>query len=790
MIFRKLSIVAVTTLLLSLTIGCNDTSIPSNPLKDTDATLNMTASEPRTLDPSLSTQVESVYFIQQLFVGLTVLDEENNVIPSLARTWKVSDDGLVWTYTLRNDVHWVNRNHKSGELTDLGIITATDVVYGILRTLDPNTKSVYASVLHLLKGAKDFSTAKPNASNLEQLKANVGIEALDDTTVQFTLNNPATYFPSITSLWATFPLPKEAIEKHGDNWIEAGNIVTSGSYMLNDWKHGDLLSLVKNPLWPQAGSVQIDVINAKIVTDSAIVMAMYENNEIDLISSPPGISLSPDELGRVKTDPIMGKDLFVSPGSCTHYFGFMNNKPPFNKVSVRKAFSAAINRQQLIKETLRGGEKPAHSFAPLSVFGNVVENTEIGSSLIMDDYNKQVKQAKQWLADAGYAEGDGIEVNLIKGNSKTATQIGQVVQRMWKKAFPNAKITLEQVEWSHYPDRLRSADKSKHNIFLYSWCSDYPDSNNWLNDVFHSNSSQNFAQFNHAGFDEQVEAAASESNSKERLRLYANAERILIDEESAIAPLYYSNRMGFYKPWLKAVISPTMADPIQQWKIDMIAKHKASETTTIYQDQPEPDRDYAADWAKWAFSIPTSQSPLTDAEGANCSIAQAGSVWFLGGNFSFSNDEAKTGLITRTCTLPENTKILLQMDSQTTFDTPNVCGQKESRSYQSLFMENMEQINNIKDFFVEVDGERLDEYYLHKMLSRNFTISLPEENVFDTPCAALGGVPAGNYTPAHTGGFYAFIPALSIGTHTLRKHSVHKGKTSEMIYHLTVVPQQ
>jgi oligopeptide transport system substrate-binding protein len=540
-------------------------------------TLDITVgTEPPTMDPSLSTDTTSVWSVRQMFLGLAAFDEKAQVIPSLATDWSVSDDGLTWTYNMRDDVHWVHRDPTTGEFEDLGPVTAKDVEYGVKRTLDPNTASDYAYVLYIISGAEEFNTADPAADNIGELKDAVGVKAVDDTTVQFTLKQPAGYFPSITAMWVAFPLHQDTIDTYGDNWTEAGLIVTNGPYTLEEWSHGAYVKFVKNPLFPGAQDVQIDVIQGPIINEASTTMAMYEANEIDMVADPGSPPPLPD-MDRIKADPQLSQELLIAPRLCTYYYGFVTTKPPFDDVTVRKAFAAAIDRQSLIDNVLKGEQKPAHSFAPPGIFGNVADDMSIGSWMVMDSYADQVAQAQQWLADAGYPNGAGIEATLMYNTSEAHAQIAQAVQAMWAEAFPEAIINVENQEWSVYLKTLLpdSPDEEKPNIYRLGWCADYPDENNWVNEVFNSKSDQNYAKFFNADFDSLVEQAALESDPAKRQDLYKQAETTLIDDQ-AIAPIYYYTYVRLYKPWVSYVISPVTGDPIYQWKIDVAAKKAAT----------------------------------------------------------------------------------------------------------------------------------------------------------------------------------------------------------------------
>jgi oligopeptide transport system substrate-binding protein len=532
--------------------------------------------EPPSLDPSLATDTTSIWMIRQMFMGLTGFDEKADVIPSLATEWSASEDGLTWTYKIRDDVHWIHRNPTTGEFEDLGPVTAQDVEYGVKRTLDPTTASDYAYVLYIIQGAEEFNTASPDAENIGDLRDAVGVKAVDDTTVQFTLKEPAGYFPSITGMWVTFPMPQAAIETYGNNWTEAGLIVTNGPYTLEEWTHGAYMRLVKNPLWVDADTVQIEVIQGPIIMEASTEMAMYEANEIDM-SADPGWGPPLPDMDRIKADPQLSQELFIAPRLCTYYYGFVITKPPFDNVTVRKAFAAAIDRQSLIDNVLKGEQLPAHSFAPPGVFGNVADDMSIGSWMVMDNYADQVKQAQDWLAEAGYPEGEGLDIVLMHNTSEAHAQIAQAVQAMWAEAFPKANIAIENQEWTVYLKTLLpdAPDQDKPNVFRIGWCADYPDENNWVNEVLNSKSSQNYEKYFKPEFDALVEKAANEPDPEIRKDLYKQAETMLMDDQ-AIAPIYYYTYVRLYKPWLtKVVVSPVTGDPIAQWEIDWAAKTAA-----------------------------------------------------------------------------------------------------------------------------------------------------------------------------------------------------------------------
>ncbi len=531
---------------------------------------------PLTLDPALAVDAVSAFFIRQMFVGLTGFDEHANVVPALATRWDVSDDGLQWTFYLRDDMSWVYRNPNTGEFKNMGRVTAHDVVYGVSRTLDPRTASDYTYVLYIIAGAEELNKADPKAENFDELLPNLGVNAPDASTVVFTLKEPAAYFPSIAGIWLTYPQPQATVEKWGNDWTQAGLIVTNGPYTLRQWDHDTEIWLEKNPLWIDAEKVQIEQFGGPIMQEATKAMAMYENNEIDLMAKP-GSTPPLADMERIRADAQLSQELFTAPRLCTYYYGFVQ-KPPFDKSLVRKAFAAAIDRLSLIENVIQGGQRPAHAFSPPGVFGNVADDLTIGRYLVEANYADQVSQAQKWLAEAGYPRGKGLEVVLGYNTSEAHAQIAQSVRMMWQKAFPQAKITIKEQEWAAYLDTLdRDApDEDKPNIYRLGWCADYPDANNWLNDAFNSKSGSNYAKFKNAKFDALVEEAAFESDPSRRQELYRQAEDIFINQDVAIAPIFYYSYNRLHKPWLtEVVINPVIGDPIAEWRIDWEAKKAA-----------------------------------------------------------------------------------------------------------------------------------------------------------------------------------------------------------------------
>ena len=492
--------------------------------------------EPPTLDPALGTDTTSIWVIEQLFLGLTDYDDETMaVVPELATSWEVSEDGLVWAFHLRKDVYW----------TDGKPVTAHDIEYAVKRTCDPATASNYAYVLYIIKGAQEVNTGE--ITDLDY----IGVKAIDDYTIQFALNQPAGYFPAIAGMWVTRPVPRWTIEKYGIKWTEPENIITNGPYLLTEWAHEDEIIMDKNPDYFEADNVQIEVIHCVMVVEASTAMAMYEDGVLDSTAVPS------EDIDRIKTDTDLSKELTIAPDLCTYFYGFNNSKPPMDNPLVRKAFSAAIDRQSLIDYVTKGNQTPATTFTCPGIFGHVLPEEGVGIG-----YDPEA--AKKYLADAGYPGGEGLpEITLMFNTSEGHRKIAQAIQQMWKDVL-GVTVNLTNQEWKVY---LATITPDAPQIYRLGWCADYPDANNWVLEVFHSTLSSNRIKWNNAEFDRVTEEAARESDPAKRLELYKRAEQILCEEEAAMAPIYFYTIVNVSKPYLQRTFAPMGGDHVKDWRI-------------------------------------------------------------------------------------------------------------------------------------------------------------------------------------------------------------------------------
>ena len=545
--FGKKFVLAV-TLLLALAMVLSS----CKPAEKLAKEINMNhGTEPPTLDPNLATDTTSVQSDFLLFMGLTKFDIETvEPKPWLATGWKVSDDGLTWTFTLRKDVYWLRWDPATQKAEKKRPVTAQDIEYSVKRAVNPATASDYAYVDYIIKNAQAVNTGE--STDLDS----VGVKAVDDYTVEFTLTQPAGYFAGIAGLWTNYPVPKEPIEEFGEKWTEPGNIWTCGPYVLDSWEHENKMIMKKNPLWFDAKNVSIEQINWVMVVEDSTAFAMYENGELDVQAAPLA------DMDRIKADPVLSKELKIAPVLCTYYYGFNTTKPPFDNAKVRQAFSYGIDRQKLIDTVLKGEQKPAKTFACPGIFGSPAEDPNF-KGIEFDP-----AKGKALLAEAGYPDGKGLpDITLMFNFTEGHKRIAEFIQSSWKENL-GVEVKLANQEWKVY---LKTVNTDAPQIYRMGWCADYPDENNWVLENFHTTKSLNNPKWSGPDaeeFDKLLDEAAASSDPAKRKELYFNAEKILCVDSAVIAPIYYYTRVTCTKPYVERTFGKQGGmEEIWTWKV-------------------------------------------------------------------------------------------------------------------------------------------------------------------------------------------------------------------------------
>lgn len=401
-------------------------------------------------------------------------------------------------------------------------MTAHDIVWAVRRNLSPRIDSPSIFMLFILKNAELIHKGK-----LRDL-SKLGVRAISDTIVEFELENPAAYFPSIAGLWVYRPLPQKTLRQFKERWTLPENIVTSGSYLLDRWDKGTRIVLKKNYNYFDAESVSIAEVHYYIVNENSIGLTMYENGDLDIIGGSY-LRIPLRDIPRIKGDYFLGEQFVIAPQFCNYYYGFNTNLSPVDNPLVRRAISAAIDRQLIIDVIVKDRE-PAYTFTRPPVFGSL--KPEDGVGIRFDP-----ERAQAWLAEAGYPDGEGFpSITLLVNFSEFHMEVANAVQTLLKH-YLNIEIKIEQLEWDAFSEKIMQPTTP--HMYRYGWCSDYPDANNWLHELFHPTQSPNRIGWDNEIFKETVDEAQRTSEQNKRKALYKRAEQVLVEEEAAVVPIYF-----------------------------------------------------------------------------------------------------------------------------------------------------------------------------------------------------------------------------------------------------------
>jgi len=496
--------------LLVMLVGC---SVDQQQVRHQKIFRMNLGTEPPDLDPVKISDLTSFTVVQNIFRGLTLIDEHSQVLPAVAERWERSSDGLTYKFYLRKNARW----------SDGKPVNAQQFIDGWQRALTPNTAADYAIFLFELKNAKAFYDGK--LKDFSQ----VGAKVIDDHTLQVTLERPIPFFPALMAAPIALPVRLDNIHQFGDRYTEAGNLVTNGPYSLVQWQHDEKILLKPDPYYfdPQTN---VDAVEMLMINDANTSVVMYENNELDYIETTS--SISSFDVRRLRNLP----EARVFPIHRINYIGFNTQKTPFNTPVVRQAFALAMDRS-FYPRLLQSGQRPITSWISPGLVGF---NDTIGLHF-------NIEQAKAHLSKAGYPNGKGFPSVVLAYPTKYDIQKeAEIAQYLWK-TYLNVDVRLENMEWKVFLNRLKNDPP---DLFRLGWFVDYPDPDSFMA-MMTTDSGNNYTRWNSTRYDELVKAAAVTLDNGKRQQLYDQAQQILLEDEAVMIPLYVSEKTYLLKPHIK-----------------------------------------------------------------------------------------------------------------------------------------------------------------------------------------------------------------------------------------------
>ena len=464
--------------------------------------------EPQSLDPQIATGVPEHHIISAVMEGLVLKDRKTlEPRPGVAKSWDISDDGRVYTFYLRDNALWSNGDPH----------TAHDYAWSWWRALQPALGNLYAYMLFPVENAQQYYEG--DISDFNQ----VGVKALDDRTLQVTLKYPTPYFLQLLDHYSLFPVHQATIEKFGDadqrgtRWTYEGNLVGNGPFQLVDWKINRRIVVQRNPHYWDKENVSLNEIIFIPIENIVTEERMFRAGQLHVTSSLPADKIS---VYREAKDP----ELRIAPYLGTYYYRLNVRKPQLKDPRVRRALAMTVDRQKLVDNITKGGQLPAYAMTPPGTMGYFPKS----------DLKFDPQGAKKLLADAGYPNGDGFPPTEILYNTNEGhRKVAVALQDMWKKHL-NIDIRLLNQEWKVYLD---SESAGQYEISRAGWIGDYVDPNNFL-DLFLCGGGNNRTGWCNEEYDRLIlDVAPSMSSHSERLEVFQQAEKILLDD-MPIIPIY------------------------------------------------------------------------------------------------------------------------------------------------------------------------------------------------------------------------------------------------------------
>lgn len=514
--FKK-SVAMLFALLLFITpvltaCGSKDNSGNNNSNGKEGVVLNVSVGpEPETLDPNKNTAADAATYITHVFEGLMRLDSESNVVEAAAESYEVSEDGLVYTFKLRDNAKW----------SDGTPLKAEDFVYSWQRLVDPMTASDYNYIIDMVKNANEIMAGELDKSEL-------GIKALDEKTVEVTLNVATPYFLEICAFPSTFPLREDVVETNTDTWYQdASTYIGNGGYVLKEWNHQSNIVLTKNENYHDVESLGPDTINFQLMEDKNTILASFENGEI----------LFGDDLPTEEIERMTDNGLYIKGQLGTYFYVFNLENEVLKDVKVRKALSLAIDRNYLVESVAKAGQLPADTYVPvgLSDVDTTTEFHDVANKWYSVDpanYEANVKEAKKLLAEAGYPDGQGlgtIELMVNPGHESMA----EAIIYMWQQEL-GVNATISQQDWAVFIETRNSGD---YQVARHGWLGDYNDPISFL-DMWVTGGGNNDANYSNKEYDKLIAKIKASSDRDERMELMHQAEDILA-EDMPVLPLYF-----------------------------------------------------------------------------------------------------------------------------------------------------------------------------------------------------------------------------------------------------------
>ncbi len=500
------------------------------------------AADPGTMDPTYFQNESEQNILEDLWLGLMTSDPAANPIPGMAESWTTSDDGLTWTFKLR-DAQW----------TDGKPVTADDFVFSWRRLVDPKTAASYAYLLYGVKNAKEISAGKLPLDAM-------GVAAPDPKTFVVSLVHPAPYLLEMLALMALYPLPRHVVEVKGKDWTKAENYVSNGPFQFVEWMPHDHLTLKKNPKFYDADNVKLEKIIFYPTDDYASALKQMRAGELDTQTRQ-----DPQQIDWIRAN--MADCIAPIPQLTTEYIWVNEGRPPFDDVRVRAAINMVLNREAITDKIRRVGDLPAYSIVPPGI-----ANFPHGNNLDFKAWPavERIARAQDLMKQAGFGPDKRFRTTF-KIRSTAAgiyRAVAAAIQQMLALAYID--ISIIPIDFSIF---INECQVHNFDMCEAAWSVDFNDAESFLA-MFQTGGGDNWGQYSNPEFDRLLAAEQQEKDLEARGRLLVEAEALLL-KDHALMPLFFWANPGMARPYVKGWVANPVSYHQSRWvTIDQAAREK------------------------------------------------------------------------------------------------------------------------------------------------------------------------------------------------------------------------
>ena len=471
--------------------------------------------DPETIDPALNSAVDGGNMLLHSHECLLIVDQDGKLQPGQAESYEVSEDGLTWTFHLREGLKW----------SDGSDLTANDFVYSWKRVCDPMVAAPYAeTVLGMVKGYEDAI-----GGNLDAL----AVTAPDDLTLVVELNAPCSYFGSLAAFATLSPVQQATVEANGDAWATAPETyISNGPFYMTEWVPGSHITFSKNPYYWNADAIKLDRLKFVLMEDSNAAYSAYQTGEVLMIKDVPT-----EEIPSLEGN----SDFYVDPIIGTYYVSLNIQRAPFDNADVRKALSLAVDREYVASTLMQGTYSAASNFMGpgwIDTDGTEFMANANGGNPYIDTTNHEanLEEAKQLLADAGYPDGEGFPtITYTTNDAGYHKVVAEYLQQAWAELGIDLQVNI--VEWSSFTPMRRNGE---FDAARNGWVGDYSDPSNMI-ELFYTTNGNNDGKFSNADFDAAIDLSRTTLDAAERSKALHTAEDILMEEAGCIPIAYYND---------------------------------------------------------------------------------------------------------------------------------------------------------------------------------------------------------------------------------------------------------